>query len=163
ALPGGPMYVNRGMIEAARNEGEIAGVMAHELSHVALRHGTAQVTQQNSFGNRFKTIGLILGGAMAGGEAGAQMGAVGAVAMLHIAQNHPIKITPDFERIQAKFRAMPRARTMAQIERDAQSGRGQQQQNWPSRGNSRTSTTQTSTRGSSSSKYSANVDYPATN
>src|SRR5688572_4688044 len=30
ALPGGPMYVNRGMIEAARREGEMAGVMAHE-------------------------------------------------------------------------------------------------------------------------------------
>src|SRR4029453_5359854 len=30
ALPGGPMYVNRGMIEAARNEGEVAGVVAHE-------------------------------------------------------------------------------------------------------------------------------------
>ena len=36
ALPGGPMYVNRGMIEAARTEGEMAGVMAHEISHVAL-------------------------------------------------------------------------------------------------------------------------------
>ncbi|PWT90022.1 MAG: hypothetical protein C5B55_10375 [Blastocatellia bacterium] len=46
ALPGGPMYVNRGMIEAAHNEGEMAGVMAHELSHVALRHGTAQATKQ---------------------------------------------------------------------------------------------------------------------
>ena len=34
ALPGGPMFVNRGMIEAARNEGEMAGVMAHEISHV---------------------------------------------------------------------------------------------------------------------------------
>src|SRR6266446_2427112 len=45
ALPGGPMYVNRGMIEAARTEGEVAGVMAHELSHVALRHGTAQATK----------------------------------------------------------------------------------------------------------------------
>jgi len=41
ALPGGPMFVNRGMMEKAHNEGEIAGVMAHELSHVALRHGTA--------------------------------------------------------------------------------------------------------------------------
>src|SRR5262245_30536580 len=40
ALPGGPMFVNRGMIEAARSEGEMAGVMAHEISHVALRHGT---------------------------------------------------------------------------------------------------------------------------
>src|SRR5712691_1196985 len=45
ALPGGPMFVNRGMIEAARTEGEVAGVMAHELSHVALRHGTAQATK----------------------------------------------------------------------------------------------------------------------
>ena len=34
ALPGGPMFVNRGMIEAAKTEGEVAGVMAHELSHV---------------------------------------------------------------------------------------------------------------------------------
>src|SRR5215208_2563304 len=39
ALPGGPMFVNRGMIEAARTEGQVAGVMAHELSHVVLRHG----------------------------------------------------------------------------------------------------------------------------
>jgi predicted Zn-dependent protease len=45
ALPGGPMFVNRGMIEAARNEGEVAGVMAHELSHVVLRHGTAQASK----------------------------------------------------------------------------------------------------------------------
>src|SRR5262250_327031 len=48
ALPGGPMFVNRGMIEAAKNEGEMAGVMAHELSHVALRHSTAQQTKANS-------------------------------------------------------------------------------------------------------------------
>lgn len=50
ALPGGPMYVNRGMIEAARTEGEMAGVMAHELSHVALRHGTAQATKAQKYG-----------------------------------------------------------------------------------------------------------------
>ena len=42
ALPGGPMFINRGMIEAVHNEGEMAGVMAHEISHVALRHATAQ-------------------------------------------------------------------------------------------------------------------------
>ena len=48
ALPGGPMYVNRGMIEAAQNEGEMAGVMAHELAHVALRHGTAQATKASN-------------------------------------------------------------------------------------------------------------------
>lgn len=45
ALPGGFMYVNRGLIEAARNEGELAGVMAHEISHVALRHGTNQASK----------------------------------------------------------------------------------------------------------------------
>jgi predicted Zn-dependent protease len=57
ALPGGPMYVNRGMIEAARTEGEMAGVMAHEISHVALRHGTAQATK----GQKLGTIASIAG------------------------------------------------------------------------------------------------------
>ncbi|HKX82710.1 MAG TPA: M48 family metallopeptidase [Pyrinomonadaceae bacterium] len=80
ALPGGPMYVNRGMIEAAKNEGEMAGVMAHEISHVALRHATAQATKQSSIGNQLGTIGLILGGAIFGGQAGAQAGAIAATA-----------------------------------------------------------------------------------
>ena len=68
ALPGGPMYVNRGMIEAAKNEGEVAGVIAHELSHVALRHGTAQATKATPY-----EIGTIAGailGAIVGGNAG---------------------------------------------------------------------------------------------
>jgi Zn-dependent protease with chaperone function len=56
ALPGGPMFINRGMIEKAHNEGEVAGVMAHELSHVALRHGTAQQTKQTPY-----AIGQVLG------------------------------------------------------------------------------------------------------
>jgi predicted Zn-dependent protease len=62
------MFLNRGMIEAARDEGEIAGVMAHELSHVLLRHGTAQATK----GEKFQ-IGAIAGqvlGAIVGGTAG---------------------------------------------------------------------------------------------
>jgi hypothetical protein len=65
ALPGGPMYVNRGMIEAARNEGEMAGVMAHELSHVALRHGTAQATKAQKYAVGAAAVGIlgtILGG-----------------------------------------------------------------------------------------------------
>jgi predicted Zn-dependent protease len=82
ALPGGPMYVNRGMLEAARNEGELAGVMAHEISHVALRHATAQATKQQSAKNTLGTIGLILGGAILGGQAGAQLGALGAAAWM---------------------------------------------------------------------------------
>lgn len=82
ALPGGPMYVNRGLITVARNEGELAGVMAHEISHVALRHGTAQVTKQQSGKSTLIALGSILGGAILGGEAGAQLGAIAAGAYL---------------------------------------------------------------------------------
>src|SRR5712672_1010834 len=45
ALPRGYVFVNRGAIEASDNEAQLAGVMAHELSHVALRHGTNQATK----------------------------------------------------------------------------------------------------------------------
>src|SRR5437870_5740369 len=78
ALPGGPMYVNRGMIEAARNEGEMAGVMAHELSHVALRHGTAQATKAQKYSILAGILGV--GGAILGGPAVGQIlqGSVGA-------------------------------------------------------------------------------------
>jgi hypothetical protein len=68
ALPGGPMFLNRGMIESAKTEGEVAGVMAHEMSHVALRHGTAQATS-----GRGAQIGGLIGqitGAIIGGTAG---------------------------------------------------------------------------------------------
>jgi len=82
ALPGGPMYVNRGMIQAARNEGELAGVMAHEISHVALRHATAQATKQGSWQNQLGMIGMILGGAVLAGQSGAQLGALGAQAWM---------------------------------------------------------------------------------
>jgi Zn-dependent protease with chaperone function len=44
ALPGGPMYVNRGLIAEAGSEAELVGVLAHEMSHVALRHGTHQAS-----------------------------------------------------------------------------------------------------------------------
>jgi len=45
SLPGGPMYVNRGLIATARSEAELAGVLAHEMAHVALRHGTTQASK----------------------------------------------------------------------------------------------------------------------
>jgi predicted Zn-dependent protease len=45
ALPGGHIYIDRGVIEAASNEAELAGVMAHETAHVALRHGTSQASK----------------------------------------------------------------------------------------------------------------------
>src|SRR5262249_10196052 len=70
ALPGGPMFVFRGMFDAAASEGEVAGVMAHELSHVLLRHGTANATKAQ---NPWLQIGQIagqVGGAVVGGAAG---------------------------------------------------------------------------------------------
>lgn len=70
ALPGGPMFVNRGMIEAARTEGEMAGVMAHEISHVALRHGTAQASKASSPGVTLGALGGAILGAIIGGNAG---------------------------------------------------------------------------------------------
>ncbi len=70
ALPGGPMFVNRGMIEAASREGEVAGVMAHELAHVLLRHGTANATKAQGF-----QIGAIAG-AIAGAVIGGGWGEV---------------------------------------------------------------------------------------
>jgi beta-barrel assembly-enhancing protease len=189
ALPGGPMYVNRGMIESARNEGELAGVMAHEISHIALRHATAQHTRQTSARNTLGTIGLILGGAILGGQTGAALGGLlaqgwmtkysrefeseadmlGARIMADAGYDprdlanvfrtiqqersssapewlsshpdpgnrfdrinreatylrvspDPIKMTRDFERMQARFRAMPRALSMAEIEKGYSSG-----------------------------------------
>ena len=46
ALPGGPMYIHTGLLAAADNESQMVGVMAHEVSHVALRHGTNQASKQ---------------------------------------------------------------------------------------------------------------------
>src|SRR5882757_3715594 len=45
ALPGGFFFVNTGLILKADNEAELAGVMAHEIGHVAARHGTRQATK----------------------------------------------------------------------------------------------------------------------
>jgi Zn-dependent protease with chaperone function len=70
ALPGGPMFVYRGMIEAAKTEGEMAGVMAHELSHVVLRHGTAQATRQQSAKYQLPALGGAILGAIIGGNLG---------------------------------------------------------------------------------------------
>jgi beta-barrel assembly-enhancing protease len=47
ALPGGPIFVYTGLISEASNESELAGVLAHEMTHVKLRHGTNQATEAN--------------------------------------------------------------------------------------------------------------------
>lgn len=187
ALPGCFLYVNRGMIEAAHNEGEMAGVMAHEISHAMLRHGTAQGP---GLGTQIAAIGVLLGGAVIGApELGAagyaglitpysrafekQADLVGAnimaragydprdlanmfktiagegggrtpewisthpdpgnrynyinqeASMLRVNPN-PIKITPGFQRAQNYMRSLPKAKTMEQIEKEAQGQGGGQ-------------------------------------
>ena len=78
ALPGGPMYVHAGLLKAADNESEVAGVLAHEMSHVALRHGAAQISKQQTWGTLFGVIGTAIG-AVSGGQCGmlCQAGEIG--------------------------------------------------------------------------------------
>ena len=71
ALPGGPTYVTRGLIETVRNEGELAGVMAHEIAHVALRHGTNQASKAYLANAGIGILGGLLGGG--GGSTTAQI------------------------------------------------------------------------------------------
>ena len=66
ALPGGFFYVNSGLILRANEESELAGVMAHEIAHVCLRHGTRNATKGQIM--QMATIPLILLGP--GGWAG---------------------------------------------------------------------------------------------
>jgi len=82
ALPGGYVFINRGAIEAADYEAELAAVMAHELSHVALRHGTNQATkaQYAQLGSGIAGIaGSIFGGVAGAAVAGAGEFAAGSV------------------------------------------------------------------------------------
>jgi beta-barrel assembly-enhancing protease len=62
ALPGGYMYVNRGLIEAVRSEAELAGVLAHEMAHVAERHGTEQATKAYGAQAGLGILGQLLAG-----------------------------------------------------------------------------------------------------
>jgi predicted Zn-dependent protease len=57
-LPGGIVYVNRGTIEAAANEAQLAGVIAHEIGHIVLRHGTHQISHAYILQAPLSTIGV---------------------------------------------------------------------------------------------------------
>ena len=56
ALPGGFIYVNRGVLDRAANESELAGVMGHEIEHVVLRHSVKQMEQMQG-----ANVGVALG------------------------------------------------------------------------------------------------------
>lgn len=76
AFPGGAMFIHTGLIRRADNEEQVAGVLAHEVSHVALRHGIANMVRaqraQTFAGIGGALAGIFLGGGAAGGLA--QMG-----------------------------------------------------------------------------------------
>jgi Zn-dependent protease with chaperone function len=72
ALPGGPVYVNLGTIQAADNEAELAGVMGHEISHVVMRHSTEQASKA-----MLAQLPLAILGGRLGGSIGGQLAQLG--------------------------------------------------------------------------------------
>jgi len=77
ALPGGYIYISRGLLSLAENEAEVAGVLAHEIGHVTARH-TAQRYSQAMATN----FGLAVLGAVVGSQAVSQVAGLGAQAWL---------------------------------------------------------------------------------
>jgi predicted Zn-dependent protease len=67
ALPGGYIYITRGMLASLNSEAELAGVLGHEVAHVTQRHGARQMTK--ALGAQFLTLAAAAGGAIAGGGA----------------------------------------------------------------------------------------------
>lgn len=78
SLPGGPIYVNLGLVELADDEEELAGVIAHEMSHVAARHATERVTTMQLSQLALMAVLTTVGGgpylAMEGGRLGYVLG-----------------------------------------------------------------------------------------
>jgi beta-barrel assembly-enhancing protease len=70
ALPGGPIFINMGTLEAAETEAQLAGVMAHEISHVVLRHATCNMTKQQT-PRMLAGLGQIAAGILVPGVGGA--------------------------------------------------------------------------------------------
>jgi beta-barrel assembly-enhancing protease len=72
ALPGGPMFINTGLLKAVDNEAQLAGVMGHEMSHVILRHGTNQASK-----SKLIELPAVLGSQIAGGSMVGQLAQLG--------------------------------------------------------------------------------------
>jgi predicted Zn-dependent protease len=68
AVPGGYVYVNRGLIERTRNFSELAGVLAHEIGHVEERHGVEQMERMQSTNLGLSLAYILLGRAPGGAE-----------------------------------------------------------------------------------------------
>lgn len=73
ALPGGPIWLNRGTIDSARTESQLVGVIAHEVAHVTNRHAAEQISK-----GTVANVGLGILGALLGNSTGAQIAQLGA-------------------------------------------------------------------------------------
>src|SRR3989442_981371 len=90
ALPGGPVWVNRGAIQASATESQLAGVLAHEIAHIAQRHSAHQLS------NAIVTnLGLGLLGALLGNSGGAT---AANIAARYVASGAFLKFSRDDER-----------------------------------------------------------------
>jgi Zn-dependent protease with chaperone function len=139
ALPGGPMFVNRGMIQAAQTEGEVAGVMAHELSHVILRHGTAQASKATKY-EIGQVAGAILGSIIGGGwgqvvAQGTQFGLGTAFMRFSRAFEHDADIEGAHIMARAGYDPRDMANMFKTIERQSGSGGPQWLSDHPNPGN----------------------------
>lgn len=84
ALPGGYVYISRGLMALAENEAEVAGVLAHEIGHVTARH-SAQRYSKGVLAQGGVTLGTVLAGVLGGGNLAKtvqQLGTTGAQAYL---------------------------------------------------------------------------------
>jgi predicted Zn-dependent protease len=73
ALPGGPVWVHRGALDAAQNESQLASIVAHEVAHIAKRHAASQLTKATA-----ANLGLGLLGALLGDGRGSEIAQIGA-------------------------------------------------------------------------------------
>src|SRR5688572_30324561 len=91
ALPGGPVWIHRGILHAATNESQLAGVLAHEVAHIAQRHAADQLTKQLVANGLLGLLGAMLGND-GGGARTAQVGAQ------ILANGYMLKFSRDDER-----------------------------------------------------------------
>jgi predicted Zn-dependent protease len=90
ALPGGPVWIHRGIIHSAANESQLAGVLAHEIAHIAQRHAADQITKQLVANGFLGLLGAVLGN----GSGGARTARIGAQVL---ANGYLLKFSRDDE------------------------------------------------------------------
>ena len=126
ALPGGYIYINRGVIESANTESQLAGVIAHEISHVALRHGTNQASKASAAQVPLSILGGLLGSDSTGTML-AQLGADFAVNSVLLKYSRTAESQADLMGTQILYDSKLDTRGMAQffevIQAENQGGR----------------------------------------